>query len=302
MEPDTASVNAAQIELWNGRGGEIWTRLQARLDQLFEPLTAALLAAGAPKRGESIVEIGCGCGDLTLKLARACGADGKIQGIDISTPMLERAEAREIETRALVPDMARIEWLLSDAMQHSFEPQADLVMSRFGVMFFADPLVAFSNIRQALKPNGRLAILCWATLEHNPWIAVPLNAVHELIEPPPPLPQGTTGPFAFADAQRVQAILNKAGFANVTAQSIAAPLRLGQATAEAGDPAQSAVEDGLCLALESGPVAALLRTADEATYLQVRDRIAAALQSRYDAARREITLDARCWLYQATAA
>jgi SAM-dependent methyltransferase len=301
MEHETASLNAAQIELWNGRGGEIWTRLQARLDRLFEPLTAVLLTAAAPKPGESILDIGCGCGDLTLNLAKACGVQSHIQSIDISARMLERAKAREGECRAAAPAMARIEWCLADAMLHPFEPQADLVISRFGVMFFADPVAAFANIRRVLKPRGRLAILCWAALDDNPWIKVPLAAVHELINPQPPLPEDSPGPFAFADAQRVQAILSQAGFSNVTARSIETPLRLGQATADASDRAGFAMEDALCLALESGPVAALLRNAGETIHLKVRGRITAALQPLYSQARGEIALAARCWLYEATA-
>lgn len=301
MEPETASLNAAQIELWNGRGGEIWTRLQARLDRLFEVLTAVLLSAAVPRPGESILDIGCGCGDLTLKLAKACGVQGHIQGIDISARMLERAKLREAEWRAASPGMARIEWSLSDAMLHPFEPRADLVMSRFGVMFFADPTAAFSNIRRALKPGGRLAILCWAALDDNPWIKVPLAAVRELIDSPPPLPEGAPGPFAFAGAPRVQAILGKAGFTKIAMRSVEMPLRLGQTSAGAGDRARSAMEDALCLALESGPVAALLRDADEATHLKVRERIAAALQLFYDEARGDIALAARCQLYEAAA-
>jgi SAM-dependent methyltransferase len=299
MEPETASANAAQIELWNGRGGEIWTRLQSRLDRLFEPLTAALLSAAAPKPGESILEIGCGCGDLTLSLAKTCGAKAPIQAIDISTRMLERAKDRAAETRAAAPDIAPIQWLLSDAMLHPFEPQTDLVISRFGVMFFADPVAAFRNIKCALKPGGRVALLCWAGIEDNPWITVPLKAVHELIEPPPPLPAGSPGPFAFADVPCVTKILNTAGFLNVTARSIETPLILGRALANDADPLQSAVGDALLLALESGPVAALLRNADEATYAKVRDRIAATLQSHFDPTRKDIALSARCWLYQA---
>jgi ubiquinone/menaquinone biosynthesis C-methylase UbiE len=304
MKPETASVNAAQIELWNGRGGEIWTRLQAHLDRLFEPLTAALLAAAAPKRGESIVEIGCGCGDLTLLLAKACGPESQVQAIDISTRMLERAKSREkkcreAKARAAVPDMSPIQWLAADAMLYRFEPQADLVVSRFGVMFFADPAAAFGNIRRALKPGGRLALLCWAALEDNPWITVPLAAVHELIEPPPPLPLGAPGPFAFADAPRIGKILREAGFVNVTARSIETLLILGRASENDIDPVQSAVQEALLLALESGPVAALLRNADEATHLRVRDKIAAALQSCFEPMRKNVALPARCWLYQA---
>jgi len=303
METETNSPNSAQAELWNGRGGEIWTRLQSRLDRLFEPLTAALLSAAAPKSGESIVEIGCGCGDLTLSLAQACGGRGHILGIDISTRMLERAKSREIEARAMA-DMAFIHWLHADAMLHRFEPYtADLVISRFGVMFFADPVRAFSNIRKALKPGGRLALLCWGALEENPWITLPLAAVHDLIEPKPPIPAGASfspGPFAFADAQTVLPILSEAGFSNVSAQMVECPVILGQALEEAADPAKSAIAEAMELALESGPLAALLRDADEAMREKVREKIAKALQSCVNLERRHIALTAKCRLYQAS--
>jgi SAM-dependent methyltransferase len=298
MMPEPPLLNAAQIELWNGRGGEIWTRLQARLDALFEPLTAALLSAAAIKPGESLVEIGCGCGDLTLFAAQALGAAGRIVAVDISTRMLERAQDRERERRAGLASMAPIRWHVSDAMQHPFEPHADLLISRFGVMFFADPVEAFRNIKQALKPGGRLAILCWAALSENAWIHVPLNAVESLIDPIPPTPPGAPGPFSFAEPARVLNLLDEAGFTNATAQPVESEVVLGRASG-CDDAVQSAVDDALVLALESGPVAALLRHADEATHLKVRDRIGQTLQAYYDPDKRHIALAAKCWLYRA---
>jgi SAM-dependent methyltransferase len=297
MTPEPSHRNAAQLELWNGRGGEIWTRLQPRLDWLFAPLTEALLAAAAVKPGESVVEIGCGCGDLTLAAAKACRAGGQVLALDISVPMLERAQSREQECRANTSDMAPIQWLRADAMLHQFEPQADLVISRFGVMFFADPVEAFRNIKRALKPRGRLAILCWAALEENPWIHVPLRAVHTLIEPSPPAPAGTPGPFSFSDPALVLKNLGEAGFSQVEAQLIEAEVVLGRA-ADSENEAQSAVEDAQILVLESGPVAALLRDASDDLHLKVRSEISKGLLPLYDPVQRHIALNAKCWLFQ----
>jgi len=297
MISESPLSNAAQAELWNGRGGEIWTRLQVRLDRLFAPLTEALLTAADIKPGESLVDIGCGCGDLTLSAAKACGGNGRILALDISTPMLQRAQSREQDCRTHAPDMARIQWLRSDAMLYEFEPQADLVISRFGVMFFADPVQAFRNIKRSLKPHGRLAILCWAALEENPWILNPLQAVRSLIELSPPSPGGTPGPFAFADPKRVLEILNEAGFSNATAKPIECELILGHAS-NLNRPNQSAVDDALILVLESGPIAALLRNADEALLFKVREQISQALLAYYDPSSRHIGLPAKCWLFQ----
>jgi SAM-dependent methyltransferase len=301
MTPAAPSANQAQIELWNGRGGEIWTRLQRELDRLFEPLTAALLQAAAIKPGESIVEIGCGCGDLTLSVAKASGWQGQVTAVDISTRMLEHAKGREQACRSGANGMAPIAWCEADAMLHAFEPRADLVISRFGVMFFADPVKAFRNIKTALKPNGRLALLSWASLDQNPWIHVPLKAVHRLIEPPAPLPEGTPGPFAFAEAARVIRILNDAGFANVTSHLIECPVSLGRASEGSTDPIQSAIDDALLLALESGPVAALLRDADENLRAHVRDEIAATLHQHIDVKQQAVTFMAACQIYLARA-
>jgi SAM-dependent methyltransferase len=296
MTPQPPQANAAQFDLWNGRGGEIWTRLQVRLDALFEPLTAALLSAVAIEPGESIVEIGCGCGDLTLLAAQAASQSGHIFAIDISTRMLERAKSREYECRA-ISSLAPIQWHESDAMLYPFEPHADLAISRFGVMFFADPVQAFRNIKQCLKPDGRLAVLCWAPLAENDWIQIPLDAVQTLIEPLPSLPPGSPGPFAFADPARVINILNEAGFSNASAQLVECKLILGRAS-DANNMIQSAVDDALVLALESGPVAALLRAADEALHCEVREAIGRALKIHYNPDERNIAFKAKCWLFQ----
>jgi SAM-dependent methyltransferase len=299
MTSPAANANQAQFELWNGRGGEVWTRLQTRLDRLFEPLTERLMEAASAKAGESVTEIGCGCGDVTLLIAKACGQQGRVFAIDISTRMLDRAQVRDREYRDTGAVMAPIDWLEADAMLHPFEPRADLVISRFGVMFFADPVVAFRNIKHAMKPGSRLALLCWGRLDQNAWIHVPLEAVRTLIEPPPPLAANAPGPFAFAEPDYVLNILREAGFVDATSRQVESGLVLGSAQDNSLDPIQSAVEDALELALESGPVAALMRDADESMRSKVREAISAALRAHFNAERQDIALTATCQLYQA---
>jgi SAM-dependent methyltransferase len=290
---NSAQGNDAQVEYWNGRAGEIWTRNQARLDRAFAPLTYALVEKAAPARGEKIVDVGCGCGDLALALASRVGHAGHVMGIDVSKPMLERAQAR---ANAVAGDHGALAWVEADATSQAFVAEYDLLASRFGVMFFADPIAAFGNLRRALKPGGRFAFLCWRPLDCNPWLAFPLAATRELLGPQPPAEPFAPGPFALSDPTRVEKILREAGYCEVSTTLVDGSVLLGRADAGVGAEANAqAVDDALELALRTGPVAALLREADEATRLEARQRVAAALKTIV--ADGEVRLPGSCWLY-----
>jgi SAM-dependent methyltransferase len=211
--------NTEQIENWNGEGGARWVQAQKRLDALFEPLTRALFERAAPQPGERVIDVGCGCGDTSLALA-ALGAD--VLGVDVSAPMLARAHERGAGRPGL-------RFLLADATDHPFEAASvDLVLSRFGVMFFADPVRAFVNLQRSQRPDGRLCVLCWQALAMNPWLAVPMQALQPFApaaEPPAP---GAPGPFAFADPERVTEILAAAGYHGVHVEPLVVPLRCGE--------------------------------------------------------------------------
>jgi SAM-dependent methyltransferase len=189
---------------------------------VLAPLGLLAIDRGAPRSGEFVLDVGCGCGDSTLALSGRVGLGGHVVGIDVSSPMLARARER---AEAAGLKNARFE--LADAQTHDFAAGVDLVFSRFGVMFFSDPRAAFSNLARALAPGGRLAFVCWQSIERNPWMGLPLEVVERHLgaaEHPNP---GEPGPFAFADSVEVEAILIDAGFVDVALEPVRRGLRLG---------------------------------------------------------------------------
>ena len=288
--------NDAQIEYWNGRAGNLWVRNQERLDRAFAALTDIFVDKTAPASGMKVLDVGCGCGDLALMLATRVGPKGQVLGIDISKPMIERARARSLDDAQASLERAPVLWAEADAAAHEFSADYDLLVSRFGVMFFADPIAAFGNLRHALKPGGRCSFLCWAKLDLNPWVAVPLAPLRELFGPQPPADPHAPGPFALSDPARVELILRAAGASNISATLIEAPVLLGRTDDKAGPGSKDrAIEDALELIERTGPVSALLRDADEATKIEARRRIGAALSPVVVDG--EVRLGGSCWLY-----
>ena len=209
MEP--TGPNAEQITYWNEKSGPKWVTEQARLDRMIAPFGAEAMAALAPKAGEQIIDVGCGCGETSLELGRRVTASGSVHGVDISKPMLARARER-----AQAAGHAHVRFTPADAQTHAFPREtADAIFSRFGVMFFAHPAAAFANLCQALRADGRLAFACWQPMPVNPWMAVPLMAAGSVVPLKPPPPPGAPGPFAFGDRTRVESLLSEAGFRDV---------------------------------------------------------------------------------------
>jgi ubiquinone/menaquinone biosynthesis C-methylase UbiE len=207
--PKGHEQNADQIAYWNGPGGQRWARRQHVQDVLLAPVADILIDRAKPKTGERIVDVGCGNGITTVAFAQKVGPSGHVLGVDVSGPMLEQA-------RASAPADAPVNFVLADATVYPFDPESvDLLTSRFGVMFFADPARSFSNMRGALRPSGRLAFACWREPRENPWMMTPLQAVYKHA---PRLPQQgpeDPGPFSFASEARVHRILGAAGFKEI---------------------------------------------------------------------------------------
>jgi SAM-dependent methyltransferase len=200
------AFNEEQRTRWNGPEGEFWVSQQERLDLMLAPVTGPLLAFAAPRIGSTVIDVGCGCGATTVEFARAVESSGRVIGIDISEPMLARARQRQehyAETTYIAGDAAELP--LRDL-------GAELIVSRFGVMFFGDPVAAFANLRTGLAPGGRLRFACWRPLDENPWLAIPLHAVYEHAPRLPKADPEEPGPFSFADTARVTRILTAAGF------------------------------------------------------------------------------------------
>jgi SAM-dependent methyltransferase len=245
--PTGHEQNADQIAYWNGPGGQRWADRQAAQDILLTPVADLLIDRARPKAGERIIDVGCGSGATTIAFARKVAPTGHVFGIDVSGPMLARA-------RQSAPKELPVDFALADATVYPFDPQSfDLLASRFGVMFFAEPALSFANLRKALKPSGRLAFACWREPRENPFFMAPLQAVYKHV---PKLPQQgpeDPGPFAFAAEARVHRILGEAGFAGIEMEpcNLALDVAIGSGLDAA---VQSALEIGpASRALEGHP-------------------------------------------------
>jgi ubiquinone/menaquinone biosynthesis C-methylase UbiE len=229
--------NADQIAYWNGPNGQRWTNRQAEQDVLLAPVTEVLIDRTAVRSGERIIDVGCGCGGTSIALASRVAPTGFVLGVDISAPMLSRA-------RQLAPQGAPVDFVLADATVYPFDPgHFDLLVSRFGVMFFAEPAVSFSNLHRALRPSGRMAFACWREPRENPWMMAPLQAIYQHVPKLPPQAPEDPGPFAFASEERVHRILGEAGFKKIEMEPVG--LSLDMAIGRGLDAAvQSAMQIG----------------------------------------------------------
>ena len=221
-------VNVEQAANWDGPDGEYWVAHQARFDDSILPHHRRLMAAAAIAPGERVLDIGCGNGITSRDAALATGPAGSVFAADLSGPMLGRAEQA-----AKDEGLANITFQQADAQVHPFEPGAfDVVISRFGVMFFNDPVAAFTNIGSALRPGGRLAMLVWQELAPNEWITTLREALavgRDLPVPPP----GAPSPFALGDTGFTGGVLTAAGFADVAFEASEQPFRVGSDAADA---------------------------------------------------------------------
>jgi SAM-dependent methyltransferase len=256
-----AGPNAEQIRFWNETLGPRWVEQEAMLDAQIAPLGLAALERAKVQPGERAIDVGCGCGQTSLQLAERVGPSGAVLGIDVSAPMLARARAR-------AAGRPKLRFAQADAQTHRFDEVFDLAFSRFGVMFFADPVAAFANLAGALRPGGRLAFVCWQAIDRNPWILAPMRAVAGIVPLPPPPAPGSPGPFAFADPERVRGILETAGYSQVALEPEQGELAIG---------ADRGLEGAVEFMLEMGPVAAALREAGPAG-LAARGRAADAIR------------------------
>jgi SAM-dependent methyltransferase len=215
-------ANTNMAEYWNGRPADVWVTEAERFDSMLAPFGRRLLTAAALEPGERVLDVGCGNGAVSLDAARAVGPGGRVIGLDLSAPMLEVARRRAEEQGI------DVDFVQCDAQTASFDEPFDVVVSRFGVMFFDDSAAAFANLAKATLPGGRLCFVCWQEMFANEWIAVPSMAMVAHVGIPELPEPGAPGPFALADAGRTRGLLESAGWSEVTVEEHKHGMRIGR--------------------------------------------------------------------------
>ncbi|PIC01719.1 class I SAM-dependent methyltransferase [Caulobacter sp. X] len=276
----STSAERDMAAYWD-RAGQVWVEHQALLDRVMAPIAEAVVEAAKLVNGESVLDVGCGAGATTFAAAWRTGPTGRAVGVDISGALTELARRRAGED-----GLEGVEFLLADAQTHAFDPVFDAVISRFGVMFFPDPVAAFANLRRALKPGGRLAFAAWRSPEDNPLALIPLRAAAPFLAEPPRFQKDAPGRFAFADPDRIRTVLAASGWreAAITPLDVASPLSF---------------DELMTMSLRVGPLNPILKTADEGLRRQVEAAVAEALAPL--APNGAATMASACWLVTAKA-
>lgn len=276
--------NSEQIAEWNGALGERWVAMQQEIDRIVVPFGDAALKAAAPQPGERVIDIGCGCGDTSIEMARIVGEAGSVLGIDVSQPMLDVARSR-----GALANCPHLAFRHGDASEAVLPTNIDLLFSRFGVMFFSQPSVAFSHLRNSLRTGGRCVFACWRAPRDNAWAMTPLSAARTAmgVTPGPADPEAP-GPFAFADEERLRTVLSGAGFSDIGVERFDAALSVGATPRSA---AESAVQ--------IGPVSRFVRELGVEHLPVVLDAVERSLAS-LAAPDGHVSLNGSAWIVSAT--
>ncbi|WP_341319018.1 methyltransferase domain-containing protein [Paraburkholderia sp. IMGN_8] len=270
-----------QTALWNGSAGRAWVAAQEVLDEMFKPFEDLLVDMTCAGSGHRVLDVGCGTGSTTLAVARRLGAKGRCVGADISAPMIAAAQARAER------DGSTARFICADAQTHAFEPASfERIMSRFGVMFFDNPVQAFANLRRAATNDAELRFIAWRSAAENPFMTTPERAAAPLRPNLPARQPGAPGQFAFADRQRISSILDESGWAGIDIRPIDVDCTL---------PEKELV--GYLSRL--GPVGRILQEADEHTRTQVIETVRAAFDPYVHGI--EVRYTAACWVVSARA-
>ncbi len=270
--------NEQQSNYWNGTAGQLWVTFSDRLDAMLSPFAGLILEASNIKPNETVLDIGCGGGALSLLAAQRAQS---VLGVDISKPLIGLAGKR-------AAGLAQTNFHCEDAAAISLDEERDVVISRFGVMFFSDPVSAFANIRKQVKPDGRMVFACWQSPIKNLWANAPLEAAMPFFkEPsPPPVPH-TPGPFAFADSEYLTDTLMDAGWKTVELTDWTGKIRL---------PGED-VEQTAAFMMDMGPLSKIMKDKD----LDEKRVQSALIEKLSDAANDDGTVDmqASVWIVRA---
>ncbi|MFZ5749011.1 MAG: class I SAM-dependent methyltransferase [Pseudomonadota bacterium] len=278
---ESSAAQDEQAQLWNGPAARAWIDAQALIDTMFRPIEQVLLDSLMPGGGGRLLDIGCGTGGTTLAAARRLGTGAVCTGVDVSEPMV--AAARE---RAAWEGI-NADFIAADAATARFEPQRfDAMISRFGVMFFADPVAAFAHLRRAARSGAMLRFVAWRGVAENGFMTTAERAAAQLMPALPPRDPDAPGQFAFADGARVRAILDQAGWRDV---------RVVGADIDCAMPA-AALPDYL---MHFGPLGRALRDVDADTRRRVVDAVLPAFEPYRSGT--GIRYAAACWIVDARA-
>ena len=265
-----------QATLWNGSAGCAWVEAQAMLDRTLQPFEDLLVEVVAASGAQRVLDVGCGTGSTTRAVARVLGAKGHSVGIDISEQMIDAA--RRLAGQHRTP----VEFICADAQTHPFEPASfDLIMSRFGTMFFNDPAAAFANLRRAAAQDAALRSIVWRSPEENPFMTTAERAAAPLLPNLQARSADAPGQFGLADARRMRAILEKSGWTEIDIRPIDAVCTL---------PENELIRYGT----RFGPVGVALREADPHTRALVAGAVRAAFDPYVHGA--EVRFTACCWM------
>jgi SAM-dependent methyltransferase len=277
----THGTHGEQATLWNGSGGRSWVEAQELLDRIFQPFEDLLAEAVSTASAGRVLDVGCGAGATTLAIARLLGPKGGCTGIDISDPMIAAARARA--ERENTPAT----FIRANAQFHPFEPESfDMIVSRFGVMFFDDSVEAFANIRRAATDGAALRFIAWRSAAENPFMTAAERAAAPLLPDLPARQPDAPGQFAFADRDRVCSILEKSGWTGIDIQ----PIDVGCTLSE---------NELVQYLTRLGPVGRVLQDADDTTRMRVIETVRAAFDPYVHG--NEVRFNAACWTVGARA-
>lgn len=279
---NTHDITDDQSALWNGSAGHGWVDAQALIDPMFKPFEAMLVAAVTNQSKKNVLDIGCGTGGTTLAVAQHLDANASCVGIDISVPMIAAAQIRADR------EAAPARFICADAQTYNFAPKTfDLIISRFGVMFFADSVQAFANLRRAARDEAELRFIAWRNAEENPFMITAERAAAPLLPDMPARRPNEPGQFAFADREHVLQILEQSGWVDIDIQPIDVTCSL---------PARELV----AYLTQLGPLGRHLQGADEQALERVMAAVLPAFQPYVHGA--EVRYNAACWMVVARAA
>lgn len=268
-----------QKTLWNGPAGKAWVDAQELLDRLLKPFEELLVSEVRARSARNVLDIGCGTGATTLAIAKTLGERGAVTGVDLSEPMI--AVARDRAAR----EQSSAHFICADAQSHAFEPgSVDLFTSRFGVMFFEEPMRAFANLRAAASAGAGMSLIAWRSAGENPFMTTAERAAAPHLPELPPRKADGPGQFAFADASHVRGMLVGGGWIDVDL----APLDM---------PCVLPLRDLNDYVTRLGPVGLALQQADDATRARVTEAVRAAFEPYVFGD--EVRFTAACWVIRA---